>query len=252
MKSQKIVKFNMYTSCILLVVLVLMFIGTTIAYFTDYKQMTATLTAGNVKITLSEAAVKRDDIGNVVEDPDQDRIYGNADGDVIHEYGKIYPGMTIWKDPTITNIGDEAEWIAAKVTLTDGTGDLHHLIGYTGYQEVDIEQLLTGGLLDEHVEVDTWNGIEDVCFNDRYAMIQVADANNGIYEFYFLMLQPVEAGDSVVIFDQVVLNAMWNNEHMEELADLKIHVQAYGVQTFQMESCLQAMTTAFPDHFNFN
>jgi hypothetical protein len=39
---------------------------------------------------------------------------------------------------------------------------------------------------------------------------------------------------------------------MRELAELRIHVQAYGVQTFQLQSCLDAMTTAFPDHFPFN
>ena len=39
---------------------------------------------------------------------------------------------------------------------------------------------------------------------------------------------------------------------LQEMAELQIHVQAYGVQLFQLESCLQAMTSAFPDHFAFD
>ena len=43
-----------------------------------------------------------------------------------------------------------------------------------------------------------------------------------------------------------------NVDMSKELADLKIHVQAYGVQLYQMQDCLQAMSTAFPEHFPFN
>ena len=252
MHTQKIVKFNLYMSCILLAVFVLMFIGVTIAYFSDRVQSAATFTSGNVKITLSEAAVKKDEHGNLVEDPDQPRVFGTVEDVVVNDYGRVYPGMTIYKDPTVTNTGDTPEWIAVKVTLTDGAGDLHKIMGYTGYAEIDIERLLQGGLLDEHVDVEEWNGIADVCVNDRYAMIQVADSAAGKYEFYFLMLQPVEVGESVKVFDQVVFDQMWTGEHMQQLAELKVHVQAFGVQTFQMDDCLKAMTSAFPEHFPFN
>ena len=50
MKVQKIVKFNMYMSCILLGAVVLMLVATSFAYFTDTKQVTNTLTVGNVSI----------------------------------------------------------------------------------------------------------------------------------------------------------------------------------------------------------
>lgn len=251
MNAKKVVKFNLYMSCILLVTFVLMFIMVTIAYFTDSRQASVVLTAGNVKIALSEAAVKRDASGNWVEDPAQPRLFGGEEDLTINNYGRVYPGMSIYKDPMITNTGDEPEWIAAKVTLTDGAGDLHKIMGYPGYAEIDIEQLLTGGLLDEHVDLVEWNGIPDVCINDRYAMIQIADNAEGKYEFIFLMLQPLAVGESVTIFDQVVFNQMWNSEHMKELAGLEIHVQAYGVQLFDMGDCLQAMTSAFPSHFPF-
>jgi len=238
-------------SGILLLVFMMMFVGASWAYFTSTKQATATFTAGNVEIMLSEAAVKPDAAGNLIEDTERPRLFGKVEDVVVNDYGRVYPGMSIFKDPTITNTGSSPEWIAAKVTFTDGAFDLHKIMGYSGYEEIDIEQLLGGGLLDETVAVENWNGIEDVCVNDRYAMIQVADTTEGKYEFFFLMLQPVEVGESVTIFDKVIFNQMWNNDHMRELAELKIHVQAYAVQTFQMEDCLQAMTSAFPDHFPF-
>lgn len=252
MTEKKIIKFNLYMSCILLIVFILMFVGSTIAYFSDIKRVPATLTAGSVEIVLSEAAVKKDEIGNLVEDTDKPRIFGVEEETVINDYGKIYPSQTIFKDPTVTNTGDHEEWIAIRVTLEDGEGDLTQIMGYDGYQEIDIERLLSGGLLDEHVDFGVWNGIEDVCYNDRYAMIQVADATKGEFSFYFLMLKPVEVGESVVVFDQIAFDKMWDKRHMKHLTDLKIHVQAYGVQTFQVDSCLQAMTSAFPDYFNFN
>lgn len=252
MKAQKIVKFNLYMSFILLVTFLLMFIAITIAYFTDSKQMTATLTAGNVKITLVESAVKQDENGNIVKDPEGGIVVAKSKAEDIHEKSRVYPGMTIWKDPTITNTGDAPEWIAAKVTLTDGSGDLHKIMGYSGYEEIDIEKLLAGGLLEEHVDIEDWNGFSDVCINERYAMLQLADSAEGKYEFFFLMLKPVAVGEQVTLFEEVVFDQMWNNDHMKELVDLKIHVQAYGVQLYQMQDCLQAMSTAFPEHFPFN
>ena len=252
MNTQKVVKFNLIMSCVILLVFVVMFLGVTIAYFTDTKQTTNTFTAGNVRITLVESAVKPDEYGNLVKDPEQMMFTGKRDMSEVRDYGRVYPGMSVYKDPTITNTGDSPEWIAAKVTLTDGAGDLHKVIGYPGYAEIDIERLLTGGLLDEHVDVEEWNGIEDVCVNDRYVMIQVANNAEGKYEFYFLMLEPMEVGESVMLFEQVIFDQKWNNAHMQELAELRINVQAYGVQTQQLSDCFQAMTMAFPDHFPFN
>lgn len=252
MDSKKIVKFNLYMSGVLLLAFILMFVSVTIAYFTSTKKATATFTAGNVEITLSEAAVIADESGNLVEDTSKPRFFGGADA-ILHEYGKVYPSQTIFKDPTITNIGDEPEWIAAKVVLNDGAGDLTEIIGYgEEFDAIDIELLLSGGLLEENVEFGEWNGLDNVCYNDHYAMIQVPNPAHNSYTFYFLILDPVAVGDSVVLFEHVTFDKDWNNHDMLQLADLEIHIQAYGVQTFQMDSCLTAMTEAFPDHFIFN
>lgn len=252
MLEKAVTKFNIVMSCLLLVLTVVMFVGVTLAYFSDRMQTQSTFTSGNVKITLSEAAVKRNAAGDLVEDTSKPRIFGAPGETVINDYGKVYPGQSVLKDPTITNTGSEAEWIAAKVVLSDGSGDLTKVMGYENSDMIDIEMLLSGGLLDERIHVGTWNGIAHVCYNDRYAMIQIPNAQTGEFAFYFLMLEPVPVGGSVLLFDQISFPMEWTNEELRELADLKIHIQAFGVQTFQLDSCFTAMTEAFPDHFDFN
>ena len=83
-------------------------------------------------------------------------------------------------------------------------------------------------------------------------MVQMPNASNGEFSFYFFMLEPVGVGGSVVIFDTFTVPAEWNNTEMAELRDLKIKIEAFGVQAFNLDSCLAAMTEAFPSYFNFN
>ena len=80
MNERTVAKFNLYVSVILLALLLLFFVGATLAYFSDTKQATATLTAGNVRITLSESAVKEEG-WNLVPDPESPRIFG-GDGEI--------------------------------------------------------------------------------------------------------------------------------------------------------------------------
>ena len=251
MNEKKIIKFNLYMTCILLVVMILLFVGTTIAYFFAQAQTSATLTSGNVEIALSEAAVKREG-SNLVADDSKPRVFGGSGETVMTDYGKVYPGQYIHKDPTITNTGDNAEWIAAKITITDGAGDLNRVIGYPGYDDIDIEELLSGGLFDEETYFGVWNGIDDVTYNDNYAMIQVADATEGVYEFFFIIKEPLEVEESIVLFEKIEFPAEWTYNEMKELASLEIQIQAFGVQTTSLDDCLTAMTEAFPTYFDFN
>ena len=64
----KSLKQKLIITNILLVISVLLLIGTTVAYFTDKAQITNTLTTGDVKIVLTEAEVKSDGKGNLIED----------------------------------------------------------------------------------------------------------------------------------------------------------------------------------------
>ena len=219
-----------------------------IAFFSDTESVEVTMTAGNVDIQLSEAAVKADAAGNLVVDPDAPRING-TESVVLRNYGKIYPGQSIYKDPTIENVGVNEAWIAAKITVTDGSRDISKVMGYPGFHAIDIEQLLSGGLLDEKVHVGTWNGFENVCYNDRYAMVQIVDPTKDAYEFYFFILDKQYPGDVVQIFETMQVPAEWTNSEMQELAELTIKVQAFGVQTFSFDSCYAAMVGAFADYF---
>ena len=246
----KNLKTKLIISNVLLLVLILLMVGVTVAYFTDTKKATSTITSGNVKIMLSEAAIKQDAEGNLVADHSTARIFGGQDV-TINDYGKIYPGQTIYKDPTIENTGTNEAWIAAKITLTDGAGELHKVMGYGGYEGVDIELLLGGGVFDEKVHFGTWNGIDNVCYNDHYAMVQVPNATEGKFEFYFFFQEAFLQRDSVMLFDTLRVPDYWNNKEMKELVELHIDVQAFGSQKFGFESCYEAMVAAFPDYFSF-
>lgn len=247
----KSIKAKLIVSNILLGVLMLLLVGITLAYFTDTKQISNTLTSGNVRIMLTESAVKRDSTGNLVKDEGAAKIHGDA-GEKVHDYGVIYPGISICKDPTVENIGINDAWVAVKVTLTDGRGRLDKVIGYEGYQDIDIELLLHGGLLDEETHVITWNDIPYVCNNDNYAMVQIPNAIDGKWEFYFFYHNKFVKGDSSVVFDAMDIPMELSNEDMQEFIDFKIRVEAFASQTEGFDSCFEAMNTAFPEHFNFN
>ena len=229
-------------------------ISGSIAFFTDSKESQTVFTAGNVYIELSEAAVKADTSGNLVEDTEKDRIIGGEINDqgatVINNYGVVFPGQTIHKDPTIKNVGSSSAWVAAKIIVEDGVGDIHRLFGYNDFSDdIDIEHFIEGGLLDEQVHVGEWNGITDVCYNENYAMIQHASRRDGKYEFYFIMLNPLAKDDSVEIFDTIFINSMFGNTEMVEFKEFKVTIQAFAVQTFGFSSCYDAMRGAFTEHF---
>ena len=248
-------KFRLIASILLFAVSITMASAATIAFFTDARQSTGVFTAGNVYVELTEAAVKPDRYGNLVEDTERDRIYGAELSDetsvVLHDYGIVFPGQTIHKDPIVKNVGSESAWIAVKVIIEDGNGDIHRLFGYNDQtNEIDIELLITGGLLDEHVHVGLWNNISGVCHNDNYAMVQVADRRSGKYEFYFFIANTLGSGDSVEIFDTVVIDPFFGNAEMQEFRELKVTVQAFAVQKYGFDNCFEAMKRAFSKHFS--
>lgn len=227
----------------------LMLLGTTFAYFSDTKQVTNTITVGNVAIELTEAAVKRDNSGNLVEDASAPRVKGGADT-TIRDYGVIYPGISIYKDPTIKNIGNSDAWIAAKITITDGVGDISKVIGYEDVAGIDIGMLLSGGLLGEGCYFGEWNGIQDALYNDKFAIVQKADNRLGEYVFYVFFHNTFAPGAQEMLFDHFIIPEDWSGDMMQEFRELTIHIQAFGVQVFDLDSCYEAMTKAFSAHFN--
>lgn len=245
------VKTNLTISLIILGLITALFVATTVAYFSDTKKMTNVITAGDVKITLSEAAVKRDSAGNLIEDPTADRIYGDS-GNRVHDYGRIYPSLSIHKDPTIKNVGSDEAWVAFKLTFNDGVGDIRKIMGYPTGDHLDPHMLFTGKLFDEPLERGMWNGFPTALYNENFALVQVGRPEQDKYEIYIFMLKPLKSGYSVTVFDTMTIPEEWTSEEMKELTNFSIDVEAFGVQAFNLDSCFTAMTSALPKYFNFS
>ena len=237
---------------LIIIVLSITIFNGTIAFFTDSKESDTVFTAGHVYIELTEAATKHDENGHLIKDESADRISGKelTEGIVVNNYGTVFPGQTIFKDPTVKNIGLFPAWVAIKVIIDDGEGDIFRMYKYSDeYDDIDIELLFGGGLLDEKIHVGTWNGIPDVCYNDRYAMIQESRRSDGIYEFYFIINNPLKMGESVNVFDTMLIDPTFGNSEMLEFRDLNVTIQAFAVQTYGFDSCYAAMLGAFNEHF---
>lgn len=227
--------------------------GMSLAYFTDTDSATNVFTAGNVKIDLTEADVVADDLGNLVADPDGSRHDVLDDEEDVYDYGKLYPAQSIYKDPTVENIGSEDAYIAFKVTITDGIGDLYEAIGVEGCDDIDISPLVSGGLVGQAVEQSTsYNGLPMVYMNENYAVYQVADKANGTYVLYFFVEAAQSTGDKVVLFETITIPEKWDNAEMGQLVELGIKIDAYAVQTRGFATCYDAMTSAFETEFAFN
>lgn len=183
----------------------------TYAYLQDSEAQTNTFTTGKVYITLDEAKVKKDPEGNLVADGDN-RTTENQE---YKDETKLFPDMTVTKDPTITlDAGSENAWIAAKITFT----------GYNAYA------LLTGG---EMFDADA----------DDVEVVQ----NGDVVYVYVKAIQ--SAGAEIVLFDTLTIPKTWGNTEMAEINGMTINVEAYAVQANGFASCQAAMQAAFPTAF---
>lgn len=244
----KKMKLNLIINGVLLLTCALLLVVTTVAYFSDTQQMTNTLTVGNVSISLSEAAVKNEN-GNLVEDTSKPRVFGSADG-AVHDYGKVYPAMTIHKDPTVVNTGSEDAWLAVRMTVS-ADGNLAALMGYGDVQGIDIREMLSGAMFDETVHIGRWENFENVYYTDTYAMLQVPNPSEGTYTFYIFIRNVFKPGDTITLFDTLGFSPEWSGAQMRNLVGFKMHIEAFAVQNFELADCYQAMTEAFPTYFHF-
>ena len=245
----KSVKAKLIISNTLLIVVVLLLVGTTIAYFSDHAAITNTMTSGNVSIKLSEAQVKADGSGNLVIDSDKPRFFSSKDT-AIRDYGTIFPGQTVYKDPTVHCTGTEASWMAAKITLFDGNCDIKKVIGSSSDDGIELSKILSGALFDERVTVGEWNGYQNVSYNDRFAMVQLPATVNDEYSFVIFFADVFKEGDSATLFDTLYIPAEWGNEQLSEFAEFELTVTAFGVQASGIADCVTAMISAFPEHIS--
>ena len=183
--------------------------GGTIAYLTDTKAVKNTFTIGNVYITLDEVvAVKDATTGNLIASDERTSENQEYTGEK-----KLFPAMTVAKDPTITvNKGSDNAWVAAKITFE----------GYYAYA------LLSGGVLDA----------------DK---ADVVKSGNVVYIY---MKEAMAAEEQVTLFTTLTIPPEWNNNEMANLNEMKINVEAYGVQANGFASCQAAMQAAFSTAFS--
>lgn len=210
--------------------------GGTLAYLKDSEAQTNTFTTGNVLISLDEQKIGSD------KRTDADQDY------------KLFPGMTVTKDPTITvDAKSEDAWVAAKVTVSAaavGELNLYKLIGVAGTDLIDIHAVADGGLLDKTpTAVNGWNNLPLVHETEDCVIYQVAGDNT--WSLYIFMKNMQKANAKIVLFDTLNIPTAWDNAEMNVIDTLKINVKAFAVQVNGFANCYEAMTTAFDGEFNF-
>jgi predicted ribosomally synthesized peptide with SipW-like signal peptide len=240
--------------CLAAIIAVTAIASTTLAYLTDKETQVNTFTSGNVDIKLDEKKVVLNEDGYISEVLDE-RTEEDQD------YGKMYPGQVVTKDPTITNVGSEKAYVAAIITVTsDDLVTLEEIIG-TGYEGLlGINEILSGGIIKENDTMKTdhpLHGVENlpVYGDDTYSVYQLPfigrDGDIVEYQFYVFFENPLAHGESVVLFDTMTIDADWDNAEMAAFKNLKIKVDAYAVQVQTFDDCFDAMTTAFYNQFPF-
>jgi len=253
-------KKKLMALCLIVCLLAIAVVGGSLAYFTDKDAVENTFTTGNVAIDLTEAVVEKvedknvDNYGDLVPvDAVNQRKDVNDDSMAdVYDYGKLYPGQNIYKDPTIENTGDELAYVAAKIIVTDGAGDINALIGVPGYDNLDITQIAKGGLISEaSTQVTGWNGLSMVYETATCVIYQEASKADSEYVFYIFIKKAMDPGASVTLFDTLFINEKWDNAEMDNLKELSIKVEAYATQEYGFKDCFTAITTAFDTAFNF-
>ena len=229
-------KKRILTVALVIALLATCFAGT-YAYLQDQESQVNTFTTGNVYITLDEA-----------------KVDGTGRTSATQDY-KLFPAMTVTKDPTITvDAGSEDAWVAAKVTVSAkvvGELGLYDLIGIAGTDMIDINEVAAGGLIGGTPVATTWNGLNGHEINGAF-IYQVADKANNTWTLYIFVKNEKAAEAKVVLFETLTVPSAWDNAEMDVIDTLEIEVEAFAAQKYGFVDCYDAMTKAFKNDFKFN
>ena len=198
-----------------------------LAYFTDTKSVENVFSVGEVKITLDEAKVVLDSQKHATADL---TVRVTTTSQEPQNYGNLYPGFSITKDPTITNVGSEEAYVGAKILITTTNGITEDNVAY-------FENLLKGGLLPQSTD----------------AIVDGRLVGNA-YEISIIYKRALAGAtqnekDSVVLFDTLSIPSNYNNDQMAQYKGMKITVTAYAVQSVGMTDAATALKAAFPAVF---
>ena len=247
-------KKKIISLCLVVILALTAIGGATLAYFSDTKAQTNTFTSGFVGITLNEAVVEENAQGNLVAKSDGSRTEGD-------QSYRLYPGMTVTKDPTITlSANSEDAYIAAKITIK---GDLHDLYGVDPtkvYYNLDITQFVSGGLIQTgSTQGWNWNGL-NMIYTDVNGNVSYQDASNGSNQewvMYLFLKDAKKANDTIKLFETLTISKDYNNTEMAKVNGATVKVEAFAVQAHGFNAnqtdatnCFNAMKAAFPEQFN--
>ena len=191
-----------------LVIVAILAIGATLAYFTDTKTATNTFTMGNVKIKLDEENVKN---------PEGDRVSKN-------EY-EVYPGAEVKKDPTVHNVGANGAYIRATVNVSNWMNlcaayypDFKEHFPNEGYKAA--LNLLVGEL------GEGWS-VVDVEAGDVFTV--------GQFDAKFVLKYDgvlASGADTTAMFEKVIIPAGIDNANANSFNQIKIVAQAIQADGF--------------------
>ena len=194
--------------------------GASLAYFTD-KTETAdnVFTMGNVKITLDETDLTKDDDSRTAE--------GNT-------YENLYPGMEMVKDPTVHNTGRNGAWVRVIVRVANGAAFMDQFKD-TQYGQSPLEGLTHGLGAGWQITAST----KDTATNDMVYTI-----------VYNTVLKPGESTPAV--FKKLYIPATFGNGEMAAITytnannepvngfTMSIHAEAIQSEGLNAETCQQA------------
>lgn len=213
---------------------VLSIAGTSMAYFTDVQEATNVFTAGNVDITLTEAkVVKNATTGNieVVTGGDAGRVDA-VNFDYGTTYGGLFPGQSIYKDPTITNVGSETAYVGAIVTITNDDA-------------INADANIAKALTTPSAITGFITGLTESGKVVNYADIKTGDVTTG-YTVYILFNDAVAKNGTAKLFSGIEIPEEWDNDEMANCKGLNIIVKAYATQKAGFTDAVTAIKAAFP------
>ncbi len=186
-------------ACTAVVLVAAVVVGTTLAWFTDTEAKTNVVTMGNVNIDLTEPSY----VENATVDSE-----GN-----LHYNDYAMPGDKIAKDPTITNTGDFACYVRAKIEFKGPTDK-------TELSDDDLYFKYT----DPNTQAVSYISINDASANGNKWV------KSGEYWYY---TEPLKKNDAVVLFDTVIVPEEWNNEVANQDFSITVSAEAIQADNFQ-------------------
>ena len=199
--------------------LVLLFVGITTAYFTEVEVRDNNITIGKIDITLDEGGF------------DQDTTY------------PVVPGTKLSKAPTITNTGNQDEYVfmritvpTAEVTLLNESGERTPKTGLSGVQQlfklISAESTTNTSVPDQSGKDIEFTYKSGSAENYGWVLLETY-SKTGYDEYVFgynKKLAPTD--ETVTLFDEVQLKSFVDNE---KKGPSDIGVYCYGIQAKNLQ-----------------